>query len=50
MRGNVRERAELLGVEIWDRPVLEKLLNKHRVLYRELDDLLADPRLMRAAA
>ena len=43
----VRNRASGLDVEIWDRPVLEKLLNKHRAHYRELGDLLAQPRLER---
>ena len=44
---SVRNRASGLDVEIWDRPVLEKLLNKHPTRYRELGDLLAQPRLER---
>lgn len=43
----VRNRASGLDVEIWDKPVLEKLLNKHPTRYRELGDLLAQPRLER---
>ena len=41
----VRDRAKTLNVEIWDRPILERLLNKRRTLYRDLGDLLAQPRL-----
>lgn len=43
----VRDRAKTLNVEIWDRPILERLLNKRRTLYRDLGDLLAQPRLER---
>lgn len=43
----VRDRAKTLNVEIWDRPILERLLNKHRTLYRDLGDLLAQPRMSR---
>lgn len=39
----VRDRAKTLNVEIWDRPILERLLNKHRTLYRDLGDLLPNP-------
>ena len=39
------QMAKTLNVEIWDRPILERLLNKRRTLYRDLGDLLAQPRL-----
>ena len=47
VRQSVRDRARDLDVEIWDRPVWEKLLKKHRALYSELGELLAQPRLER---
>ncbi len=47
VEANVRERAKTLDVKIWDRPFLEELLKKHRIRYRELGNLLAQPRLAR---
>ncbi len=45
VESSVRSLANMQGVSIWDRDVLERLLKKHSIPYAGIEEMLAEPRL-----